>query len=346
MVSPAEATPFLLLNDMEDLQKIFEACRTLFSEKRSFLLTTHVNPDGDALGSELALARYLVSLGKVVTIINSDPTPSMYEFLDHANEITHFDQRKDAGVVEQVDVICVLDGNQLGRISSLEPHVRSSKAIKICIDHHLDPEPFADFYVVDDRVASTGQLIYQLIRTMYKGRLPKEIADPLYVAIMTDTGSFRFAKTDGALHRIVADLIDCGADPVLLYQQVYERVCPGRLQLLGRILSELKIAHEGKVALLTVTRSMFEETQTSEADTDDFINHTLTLSGVQIGLMFTELDGFVKISFRSKGDISINELAKEFGGNGHKNAAGARVANATIGDLVPEVLRHAKQYII
>ncbi|MBM4169278.1 MAG: bifunctional oligoribonuclease/PAP phosphatase NrnA [Ignavibacteria bacterium] len=331
---------------MDEFQKQLAAAQALLSEKHSFLLTTHLNPDGDALGSELALARFLSSIGRDVIIINHDATPSMYTFLDPAGHIRQYESTRDNALIARVDVICIIDGNQLGRVGSLEPHVRASRAKKICIDHHLDPEPFADIYLFDDRAASAGQIVYQLIRSVHRGSLPKAIAEPLYVAIMTDTGSFRFPKTDGDLHRIVADLIDGGADPVTLYQSVYERQTPNRLLLLGRILSQLQTAHNGTVALLTVTRKMFEETNTIEADTDNFINHTLTIAGVQIGLMVTELEGFVKISFRSKGDISINELAKEFGGNGHKNAAGARVANATIDEIVPEILARAEHYII
>ncbi len=331
---------------MEQLQKNLSAAQRLIAEKRSFLLTTHLNPDGDAIGSELALARFLLSLGKETAIINHDSTPSLYTFLDHDVCIRQFDEQRDADVVSRTDVICILDGNQLGRIGNLEPYVQASKAAKICIDHHLDPEPFADIYLLDDRAASAGQIVYQLIRSLHKGPLSKEWADPLYVAIMTDTGSFRFPKTDGNLHRIVADLIDSGADPVSLYQKVYERQHPNRLLLLGRILSLMQTAHNGKVALMTVARRMFEDTGTVEADTDNFINYTLTLADVQIGLMVTELDGFVKLSFRSKGNISINELAKEFGGNGHKNAAGARVPEATVDEIIPKLLARAQKYII
>ncbi|MEX0602531.1 MAG: DHHA1 domain-containing protein, partial [Bacteroidota bacterium] len=172
-----------------------------------------------------------------------------------------------------------------------------------------------------------------------------DIAAPLYVAIVTDTGSFRFHKTDAELHRLVARLIESGADPVELYRQVYDSGTPNRVHLLGKVLSTLRTAHGGKVAYLTVTRDMFAATGTTESETENFINYTLGIDGVQIGLMFTEMKDVVKISFRSKGGIGVNLLAREFGGNGHKNAAGARVEGVALAQVIPNVLEHSQRFL-
>jgi len=311
----------------------------------TILLTTHINPDGDGLGSELALARFLEGAGKTVRIINCTPTPPTYRFLDPDGSIETFDAESHPDFIKTADVIIVADTNHLSRLDTMERLVKESPATKICIDHHEDPESFADLYVIDTQTAATGQIVYSLL-FQPQSEIPPSIAAPLYVAIMTDTGSFRFPKTDAGLFRITAHLVQCGADPVRLYEQVYERGTPDRTRLLGMVLSGLKTEYDGRLAYLVVTRRMFEETRTSEVDTENFVPFALSLTGVRIGLMFTELPGGgVKISFRSKGDIPINRLAKEFGGNGHKNAAGARVAEQPIQKLIESVVKRSSDFL-
>jgi phosphoesterase RecJ-like protein len=162
---------------------------------------------------------------------------------------------------------------------------------------------------------------------------------------MTDTGSFRYQKTDSEVHTIVAHLLQAGADPVAIYEQVYECTSAKRLRLLGMTLANLQTKYNGKVAYITLTREMFEATGTTEEDTDAFVPYTLTIDGVQIGLMFSEMNNIVKVNFRSKGEIAVNELAKEFGGNGHKNAAGARISNVRLDEIVSLVLKRAGKYV-
>ena len=163
---------------------------------------------------------------------------------------------------------------------------------------------------------------------------------------MTDTGSFRFPKTDPELHRIVADLIEHGADPVDNYRRIYEQGTVNRLQLLGHVLSTLQVAHGGNVATMFVTREMFQRTGTSEEDIENFINYTLGIAGVQIGLLFTELPEGVKISFRSRGEVEVNKLAQEFGGNGHKNAAGARSNASQLETIINQVVDRSRAYLV
>ena len=163
---------------------------------------------------------------------------------------------------------------------------------------------------------------------------------------MTDTGSFRFPKTDAALHRVVAGLIERGADPVRIYHETYEQGSAKRLQLLGNVLSTLHLAHGGRVASIFASRIMFANTMTSEEDTENFVTYTLAIAGVQVGLMFTELADGVKVSFRSRGDIEVNKLAQEFGGNGHKNAAGARTSAKLLDTIISDVVERSKAYLV
>lgn len=323
----------------------FEECRKIIRRGKRFVLTTHINPDPDGIGSELALARFLMAKGKEALILNHSATPLNCEFLDPDNAVHQFDPALHRDLVLSADVIFILDTNHPDRLESLKPFVLQSPATKICIDHHLNKAAFADLYIIDEPSTATGEILYHLIAFLDEGALTRDVAGPLYAAIMTDTGSFRFPKTDSDVHRIIAHLIDRGADPVDTYHQLYEQGSATRVQLLGQALSTLQLAHNGTVAYITVTRAMFDQTRTKEEDTENFVTYTLGLRGVRVGLMFTELQEGVKVSLRSKGDIEVNKLAREFGGNGHKNAAGARVRNASLSEVVAAVLDRAQHYV-
>jgi phosphoesterase RecJ-like protein len=324
----------------------FETFRNIIETGRKFVLTTHINPDGDGLGCEVALWEFLTERGKTASIINHSATPYYYQFLDPQKAIQQFSPDQHARILIEADGIIVLDTNSPDRLASMKPFVLDSKATKVCIDHHLDKVEFADLYILDELSAATGAIVYRLLQFLGVQQLSPIMATALYTAIMTDTGSFRFPKTDPTIHRQVAHLIECGADPVSIYQNVYEQGSVGRLLLLGKVLSTLRTEANGKIACIVATKEMFQETGTSEMDTDNMINYTLSIKGVQIGLMLTEIEGAVKIGFRSKGDIGIHKLAQEFGGNGHKNAAGARIPHSTLADLLPKVLERAQHYTV
>lgn len=322
-----------------------DAVIPLFHQRSSFVLTTHVNPDGDGLGSELALAGCLIAQGKTVHILNHSSTPEIYLFLDPHKRIVQFQADAHGAVIAGAEVIVVLDTNHPDRLRSLQQHILDSKAVKICIDHHLDPAPFADHYVLDDDATSTGEIIYRLLAQLAGKQLSPGVATSLYCAIMTDTGSFRYPRVDPEIHRIVAHLIECGADPVNIFHEVYEQWSPGRIKLLGETLASLHTAYDGRLAHVTVTQEMLARTGTTEEDADNFTVYPMSIRGVVAGILFLELKSGLKISFRSKGDIPINELAKEFGGNGHKNAAGARIHDGALTDIRERVISSAAKYI-
>lgn len=326
------------------MESTIESVLPLFKQYGKFVLTTHVNPDGDGIGSEVALAEWLLGHGRQVSIINYSETPQVYRFLDPDARILMFDERRDAPTLAQADVIVVMDTNHPDRLRSMESHVMKSAAIKICIDHHLDPAPFAQHYVIDEDATSTGEIVYRLLVHLSGPDLPPAIAGALYCAIMTDTGSFRYPRVDPEIFRICAHLIECGADPVTVYQQVYEQWSPGRIKLLGAALEGLETRYEGRLASIFITQEMLRRTGTREEDTDNFTTYPMSVEGVLIGLLFLEVSDGIKISFRSKGDIPVNELAKEFGGNGHKNASGARVSGVPLTEVREQVLRAAHKY--
>lgn len=319
--------------------------RTMMDSWRTVILTTHVSPDCDGLGSELAFARFLENRGIGVSIVNCSETPEPYRFLDPHNRIETYDPRRHDAAIGRADAVVILDTNQPGRLMALAAPVLASKATKVIIDHHLDADAFAELQIIDDSSAATGEIVYRIIDSMGGTPLDPATAQALYIAIMTDTGSFRFPKTDADLHRVIASLIEQGADPVKAYELVYEKDSPNRMRLLGMALAGMATAHGDAVAYLTITAAMFRETGTNEADVERFVPYALRLKGVRIGLMFTELPGQIKISFRSKGDIPINQLAREFGGNGHKNAAGARIDGGSLETVVREVIARSQNYL-
>jgi phosphoesterase RecJ-like protein len=327
------------------MQSAIEALVPVFSGPQRFILTTHVNPDGDGLGSELALAEVLITRGKEVTILNCSPTPANYLFLDPHGRINVYDAEKHASLIAGTDCIVVLDTNQPDRLRSMEQPVVHSAAIKICIDHHPEPAPFAHHYLVDETATSTGELMYRLLLRLSPTLFQPTVATALYCAIMTDTGSFRYSHVDPDIHEIAARLIERGADAEAIYRNVYDQWTPGRIQLLGEALAHLGTEYEGRLAHLTVTREMFRKTGTDEIDTENFTVYPMSIATVRAGILFVELPDGIKMSFRSRDSVPINELAKEFGGNGHRNAAGARIRNRSLSDVKSEVVRAAGKYV-
>lgn len=309
------------------------------------VLTTHVNPDGDGLGSEIALARSLRGMGKQVTILNHSATPDNYQWMDPDSEVVRFSAERDKQIIDSADIIFILDTNQPERLRSLQSFIEKSTATKIIIDHHLDPHPFGDHYIIDHNATSTGEIIYHLIMHLGPQLIDKTIAQALYTAIMTDTGSFRFPRTDPDIHRVAAHLLEFGIVPIEIYANVYEQWSQGRMRLLGEVLDSMKTAHDGKVAYVACTQRMFSETGTSEVETDNFTVYPMSVRGVVVGILFNELRDGVKISFRSKGIIPVNELAKAFGGNGHLNAAGARIHGVRLEDIVQTVIDKAGSFV-
>lgn len=331
---------------MSPLEEAIKGIMLRLTGARSAVLTTHVNPDGDAIGSVVAMAEWLSLGGCKTHIINHSDTPGVYTFMnDPGRPILTYEPGRDAPTIASADLILVLDTNHPGRLRSMEPAVLASRAYKICIDHHLEPHGFADCYIIDPDATSTGEIVYRIILTESDRGLTPSMASALYCAIMTDTGSFRYPRVDPEIHRIIAQLIEEGADPVRIYAEVYERWLPGRIHLLGRMLAGIGMAGRGRLAYATVTQDMLRETGTNEADTDNFTTYPMSIEGVIAGILFLELKDGVKISFRSKGEIPINELAKEFGGNGHLNAAGARLYKVSLHDVTRDVLAAAEKYV-
>jgi len=302
----------------------------------SFVLTTHVNPDGDALGSEIGFAEWLLSLGKSVQVINHSPTPYNYLFLDQPNSIVEqFDAARHAEVLQNAEIIFVLDVNDPNRTRSLESFLADTTTMKrqgngkiAVIDHHLNAKPFATNYFIDTDACSTGELIVRLIeaaRPILGGTITRKAAAALYVAIMTDTGSFRFPRTTAAVFRMCADLLEWGADPVKTYNEVYNTSPPGRLELIRDALNSLEFHYDGHMAFQCILQSQLRAASAIEEDVDGLVQLPFQVKGIVLSVFLLELKEGWKVSTRSKDNVSAASFAQSFGGNGHFHAAGARI---------------------
>ena len=326
---------------MINYSKLFE----LLKLHNKFIITCHVNPDADAIGSEIAVAEILKQLGKKFVIINTSSIPYNLEFLNAKNFIKKFDEKKHLKFFKNFDAAIFLDHNDLRRTVRMEKYFREFTGTKICIDHHLQPENFTKYKFLDKTKSSTGEIILDFILSQSEIKLTKKIAQALYAAIMTDTGSFRFPKTTAELHRKVAILLEHGVKPYDVFDKIYAQDKISRNKLLGEALSSLKLSDSGKISYMTITQRDLKKAKADEAEVDGFINFGLSISGVKVALLFFELKDGVKISLRSKGNISVNKLAKQFGGGGHKNAAGIRLYNITLSRILPEILKAAEKIV-
>lgn len=331
---------------MQNKNLPIDEVKQVIKQAQNFVITTHVNPDGDGLGCEVALLYFLEKIGKSAVVINVNETPDNYKFLDPENRFLTFDEQNLEQVekILSADLIFICDMNQSNRLKAMEKYVLRSKATKVIIDHHLEAQDFADFYLIDVDAPASGEIVYKLIKSFDDFEIDKKIATGIYTAIMTDTGSFRFPRTDSETHRIVAELLDAGADPVEIYDKVYEQSSLGRIKLLGKCLSEIETRYDGKLGYIVVTQQMLKDYGVEEWETDGFVQSILKIAGVRVAIFILELKDGVKVSFRSKGEIPINELAKEFGGNGHKNAAGARLYDISLDEVIEQVIQKAEKY--
>ena len=312
-----------------------------------FFVTTHLGPDGDALGSQIALGHFLQGLGKSAAMINSDEADQSLDWLPGREEVEVFDGSMDQReALAEAEVAFILDTNDEERLGDVGTMVRNSSATTVLIDHHLQPEPWFDVKFVRDAAAATGELVYEMIEATDPTLIDKTVGTGLYTAIMTDTGSFRYSSVTPRLHRIVADILERGSiKPAPIHEQIFDRESMPSLRLLGRMLNRIRLRHNGQVAYSVVTQRMVEDTSASWDDKRGFVNYVLSIEGVKAALLFSETDDGSKISFRSEADVRVDEWARSFGGGGHRNAAGAYVKRPTFEEVIDDVIEAASDFI-
>ncbi len=327
---------------MIDYSKLHELLRA----NNTFVITTHVNPDGDAIGSVLALHRILKTMGKHARIINFSETPDFLRFLDTDSVIEKFDVSQHEEIIKTYDVFIAVDFNRPGRMVRMEPYFLGRQGISVCIDHHQDPDNRFTHIFCDIELCATGHLIYNLIEKTSLVEFTRELAEPLYTAIMTDTGSFRYERTTAEIHRIAARCLELGVVPHEIHEKIYDQNHPGKIKLLGNTLASLELYSEkGEIGVITLLKEDLISSGTREDDTDGFVNIVMSIANVKIGLKFIEVDHGFKVSLRSKGDIPVHEFAAKYGGGGHKNASGIRIRDKKLQDMRDEIISESIKFL-
>ena len=309
-----------------DIEKI----KGLLESPRKISIIPHRNPDGDAYGSSLALYKYLKKNGHSVQVISPNEPPEFLNWLPGAAEVVIFDRDTEQAsqIIRESEMIFILDFNALHRVGEeMESVLKTAQATFIMIDHHPEPDDFADFMYSDTKVCSTCQMLYQFFEMLDEvSAIDTEMASCIYTGILTDTGSFRFSSTTAKTHLVAADLLNRGVEPDIIYNRIFENT-ESRLQLLGKALNNLKVVKKYRTAYITLSNKELRKYNYQKGDTEGFVNYALSLKDVVLAAIFIEdqQQGIIKISFRSKGDFSVNELARKyFNGGGHVNAAGGR----------------------
>ena len=320
---------FCISQTSQSLQNTdFSAIASLLIVPQRILLTTHSNPDGDAIGSSLALSFYLKKKGHHVDIMVPDPYPEFLSWMPGCGKILiyTFNPEECIHAINNADIIIAADYNQLNRLNEAGNLVRRSAAKKVLIDHHLNPLDEFDLKISITLTSSTSELVFSFIEEM--GDLPlldKDIAECIYTGIITDTGSLSYACNYIKTYQIIAELFRLGIDGERLHRLIYDTYSESRLRLLGYSISDqLVVLPEFYTAYITLSKKDMERFNYQIGDTEGIVNYALSVKNINLAALFTERDGIVKVSFRSKGNFSVNKLAREcFGGGGHRNAAGA-----------------------
>jgi phosphoesterase RecJ-like protein len=294
------------------------------------VIIPHKNPDGDAMGSCLAWQGMLNQLGHSTSVIAPNDYPTFLHWLPGHDGVLIYenDQELADKLIGGADIVFTLDFNTLKRIDQMGARVAESAAKKVMIDHHQEPDDYADIMFSNPAIGSTCEFVFQIIDAMgLVKHINQDIASCLYTGIVTDTGSFRFPSVTSATHRAVATLIDAGANHSEIHEKIKDNARPDRLKLLGIALKNMVFISEYKTAYITISQEELDACNYQKGDTEGFVNYGLSVAGIEMAVLMTESkkEEMIKISFRSKGDLAVNLFAKTyFDGGGHINAAGGK----------------------
>jgi phosphoesterase RecJ-like protein len=299
----------------------------ILKKSKKIVITTHQSPDGDAIGSSLALFGYLVKKGFDVSVVVPDSFPKFLKWMEGAENVHVYDYEENVvkGLISEADLIFSLDYNDLTRVGGVGDLIARATAYKAMIDHHLHPADFADWMCSDTSSCSTAQLIYNFIEDFNDlDLIDDQIAEGIYCGIMTDSGSFRFPSVQAKTHLIAADLINRGLNHSRIHELVHDVNTLPKLHLLGFALNEkLRVLPNVPVAVIAISWEELKRFNYKKGDTEGLVNYALSLEGIEMAAFIKGDDDKVKMSFRSKGDIAVNEFSSQnFSGGGHKNAAG------------------------
>ncbi len=304
------------------------ALQELLKEPKEVMITTHHKPDADALGSSLGLAGYLKKKGHRVTVVTPSDYPAFLNWMNGNDDVIVYSPKNDElvqRIISESQVIFCLDFSVLSRINEMGEYIRNAKGTKVLVDHHLQPEDFAEIAFSNTNAAATAEIVYDLIKGLGDGDLiDTNIGECLYAGIMTDTGSFRHPSTSPNVHLIIADLLNVGVKTSNIHRLIYDSSSELRLRFLGYVLKEkLVVLNEYNTAYIPITSEELKAYDSKTGDTEGLVNYALSIEGIVFAALIIDRSQAVKMSFRSVGDFSSNEFARDhFNGGGHKNAAG------------------------
>jgi phosphoesterase RecJ-like protein len=310
-----------------DPAKYTKELSKLLFHSRNILFVCHINPDGDAIGSQLALYHYLAARGIQADLLSPNNLQEFLKWMDGSEKINIFinDRNNCKKLIEEADLIVMFDFNHSDRLGEAEEFVLKSKAVKVIIDHHLNPQDFVDLTISDSTKCSTSELLHEIVQIINEEKfISKPYAEAIYVGIITDTGNFEHGAYTGNTFRIIADIIDFGIDKNRIFNMVYNNFSADKLRLEGLALDRrMVVLPESRTAYIYLSKADLKEYNYKKGDTEGFVNMPLSIKGIDFTAMFIEKEGFVKLSFRSKGSFSVNDFARiHFNGGGHLNASG------------------------
>ncbi|MGJ8731765.1 DHH family phosphoesterase [Cellulophaga fucicola] len=307
-----------------------KATKSLLSTPQKIVIIPHKNPDGDAIGSTLGLWHYLKSIDQDAVVIAPNNFPKFLKWMPGQEEIVIFEDDKERAqkYITDASLIFTLDFNHLSRVGFMQESLEAAEGTFIMIDHHQAPSDYAKVTYSDVSMSSTCEMVYNFIEAIDStSKITSDIANCLYTGIMTDTGSFKYSSTTSRTHRVVADLIDKGAENMAIHNKVFDTNSPSRLHILGCALKNMVILEDYHTAYITLSQEELDQNNFKKGDTEGIVNYGLTLDNIIFAVIFIENkdEGIIKISFRSQGDFSVNEFARaHFEGGGHDNAAGGK----------------------
>ena len=323
----------------------WDSIKPILEKEKRFLITSHVCPEGDALGSAVALKLFLQQMKKEAFMINEGKSASQLNFLNNGHfRIFNPNSSDDQRFIESFNTLFVVDVSDWGHMGVLGERLQKIPSTKICIDHHPPKGKFGDIDLIDRTTSATGHMIYQMMQH-FKGTMTPEIATALYTSIITDTGQFAYPNTTSEVIQIAADLVKQGVDHYDVYQKVYENNNWTKLQLMEKALKSLHADAENQIAWMKITQDMYKELDAPFDDAEGFVDQLRAIHGVKIAVLFRELPGGqVRINLRSKEGVNVSDLAKSFGGGGHPNAAGA-VYPGKLDEVIEKVVTSAKKLL-
>ncbi|MGJ8667025.1 MAG: DHH family phosphoesterase [Patiriisocius sp.] len=331
------------------IKQLVKSAEKLIETSKNIVIVSHKNPDGDAVGSSMGLHFFLKNMGIESTVILPNDFPDFLKWMPGVETALNFEKQNSQSVnaLEKADLIFTLDFNSLSRVGDMNQFLEKSEACFIMIDHHQQPDDYAAVMYSDPSIGSTCEMVFHFIKAFEKVDLiDSDIATLLYTGIMTDTGSFRFPSTTAVTHNVIAQLLNAGANNAEIHQNVYDANSQSRIKLLGIALDNLHVLEEYNTAYITLSQEELDKNNFKKGDTEGFVNYALSVTGIIFAVIFIEnrQEKIVKMSLRSKGDFSVNDVARDhYNGGGHINAAGGK-SELSLEETVTQFISILPQY--